>query len=151
MSEEACSTSKAVTSALRAAKRPIGLALRIGAYPGPFDCNGEVTALLVEQASSLIAEGQANQLQAGELQIDFDCAESKLDGYRVWVEAIRRKIAPVPLTITVLSSWLNQASFKRLIAGTDGYVLQVHSFQRPMDADAPFTLCDPVAARRAVE
>jgi Protein of unknown function (DUF3142) len=138
-------------AALRAAKRPIGLALRIGAYPGPFDSNGEVMALLVEQASSLIAEGQANQLQAGELQIDFDCAESKLDGYRVWVEAIRRKIAPVPVTITVLPTWLHQASLKRLIAGTDGYVLQVHSIERPKDADAPFTLCDPSAARRAVE
>ena len=138
-------------AALRAARQPIGLALRIGAFPGPFDSNGEVTTWLVDQASSLIAEGQANQLQAGELQIDFDCAESKLDGYRVWVEAIRRKIAPVPVTITVLPSWLNQASFKPLISATDGYVLQVHSFQRPMDADAPFTLCDPVAARRAVE
>src|SRR5436309_3858040 len=138
-------------AALRAAKRPIGVALRIGAYPGPFESHGEVTTLLAELASSLIAEGEANQLQAGELQIDFDCAESKLDGYRVWVEAIRRKIAPVPVTITVLPSWLNQASFKPLISATDGYVLQVHSFQRPMDADAPFTLCDPVAARRAVE
>jgi hypothetical protein len=138
-------------AALREAERPIGLALRVGAYPGPFDSNGEITALLVEQASSLIAECQANQLQASELQIDFDCAESKLDGYRVWVEAIRRKIAPVPVTITVLPTWLNQASFKRLIAGADGYVLQVHSFERPKDADAPFTLCDPAAARRAVE
>src|SRR2546425_3443824 len=138
-------------AALRAAKRPIGLALRIGAYPGPFESNSEITTSLVEQASSLVAEGKANQLQVGELQIDFDCAESKLDGYRVWVEAIRRKIAPVPLTITVLPTWLNQASFEPLISATDGYVLQVHSFERPKDADAPFTLCDPAAARRAAE
>jgi len=137
--------------ALRAGRRPIGLALRIGAYPGPFDSNGKITTLLVEQASSLIAECQAHQLQGSELQIDFDCAESKLDGYRIWVEAIRRKIAPAPLTITVLPTWLNQASFKLLIAATDGYVLQVHSFERPKDGAAPFTLCDPAVARRAVE
>ena len=36
--------------ALRAGRRPIGLALRIGAYPGPFDSNGKITTLLVEQA-----------------------------------------------------------------------------------------------------
>src|SRR5206468_1956040 len=55
--------------ALRAGRRPIGLALRIGAYPGPFDSNGKITTLLVEQASSLIAECQAHQLQGSELQI----------------------------------------------------------------------------------
>ena len=137
--------------ALHEAKRPIGLAMRIGAYSGPFDGNDELTDWLVKQASSLIAESQANQVQTSELQIDFDCAESKVDGYRVWVEAIRRKIAPVPVTITVLPTWLNQASFKQLISATDGYVLQVHSFDRPRDPDAPFLLCDPAVARRAVE
>jgi hypothetical protein len=38
-----------------------------------------------------------------------------------------------------------------LAAAADGYVLQVHSLQRPRALDAPFTLCDPAAARRAVE
>ena len=136
---------------LCASKRPIGLALRIGTYPGPFESEDEAAMVVVEQALSLIAEARANQLQPSELQIDFDCAESKLDGYRVWIEAIRRKVAPTPVTITALPTWLNRTSFKRLITAADGYVLQVHSFERPKDAETPFALCDPAVAQRAVE
>jgi hypothetical protein len=46
---------------------------------------------------------------------------------------------------------LKRRAFKHLIASTDGYVLQVHSLQRPKAADASFVLCDPKAAQRAVE
>jgi hypothetical protein len=127
------------------------LALRVGPYSGPFAANDKTAAFLSELASALVAEARTNQVDPQELQLDFDCAESKLDGYRVWVELIRRKVAPLPLTITALPSWLKQPSFKRLISATDGYVLQVHSFERPKSIEAPFTLCDPVAARRAAE
>jgi hypothetical protein len=118
----------------------VGLALRIGPYPGPFSPDDKTTIFLTGLAAALVVEAKSNGLNPRELQIDFDCAESKLDGYRVWVEAIRRKIAPVPLTITVLPSWLNQTSFGKLVAATDGYVLQVHSLEAPKSADAAFTL-----------
>ena len=51
-------------------------------------------------AASLVAEARTNHLNLSELQIDFDCAESKLDGYRVWLTAIQRRVAPLPVTIT---------------------------------------------------
>jgi hypothetical protein len=149
-------------------KRPVGLALRIGPYPGPFApplpptaaavtpaTNGPaaaaITAYLCNVAAGLVAEARTNSVALAELQIDFDCAESKLDGYRVWVEAIQRRVAPVPVTITALPSWLNARAFKRLVASATNYVLQVHSVSRPKSIEAPFTLCDPDAARRAVE
>lgn len=138
-------------AALRECGRPVGLALRIGPYAGPFDAEGEISKSLGRLAAQLVAEATSNHLAVVELQIDFDCAASKLDGYRVWVESFRRRIAPVPVTITALPSWLKQRSFARLAAATDGYVLQVHSVERPRSADAPFTLCDPAAAREAVE
>ena len=96
-------------------------------------------------------EAVTNGLLIYELQIDLDCAESKLDGYAVWVKAIRSKIAPVRVTITALPVWLKHSSFERLIAAADGYVLQVHSLERPKGIGAAFTLCDPAEARRAVE
>jgi hypothetical protein len=86
-----------------------------------------------------------------ELQIDFDCAAAKLDGYRTWVETIRRKLGPVPVIITTLPDWLNRESFPPLVRAADGYILQVHSLERPRGPDAPFSICDPAAARRAVE
>jgi hypothetical protein len=130
---------------------PVGLALRIGACPASVATNDATTAFLADVTASLLAEARSHHLAPRELQIDFDCAESKLDGYRAWVEAFRRKVSPVPVSITALPSWLEQPAFKRLAAAADGYVLQVHSLQRPRAYDAPFTLCDPAAARRAVE
>jgi hypothetical protein len=138
-------------AALAGAKCPVGLALRAGPWPGPFSPDDSVAAFLTSLAAGLIAEARGKGLTPRELQIDFDCAESKLDGYRLWIEAIRRKIAPMPLTITALPSWLSQPSFPPLAAAADGYVLQVHSLERPADIHAPFSLCDPAAAQRAVE
>jgi hypothetical protein len=138
-------------SVLTNAPCPVGVAFRIGSCPVLIATNETTTAFLAEVAASLIAEARSHRLAPRELQIDFDCAESKLDGYRAWVEAFRRRAAPLPVTITALPSWLDQPAFKRLAAAADGYVLQVHSLQRPRTLDASFTLCDPADARRAVE
>jgi hypothetical protein len=137
-------------AALRAAGRPIGLALRIGAYAGPFRGDDPTALLLGGLAASLVQDARSNGVRAAELQIDFDCAESKLEGYRIWAERLRREVAPTPLVLTVLPSWLNQSAFRRLAAASDGFVLQVHSFERPQRIDSVFTLCDPALARRAV-
>jgi hypothetical protein len=136
---------------LRKTGRPVGLALRIGPFAGPFRSNDAIALTFAALARSLLAEAASNHIAIAELQFDFDCAESKLDGYRVWVETIRQRIAPTPLVITALPSWLKQPSFANLARACDGYVLQVHSLERPKSFDAPFTLCDPAAARKAVE
>jgi hypothetical protein len=138
-------------SALKITHRPVGIALRIGGFAGPFTATDQTTAFLAQLATTLIVEARSNGIIASEFQIDFDCAASKLDGYRIWVETIRQRIAPMPLTITSLPSWLPEPAFKPLVEASDGYVLQVHSVERPKNIDAPFTLCDPAAARRAVE
>lgn len=137
-------------AALRAAGRPVGLALRVGSFRGPFAADDANTLFLVRLAEALLAEARAASVAVAELQLDFDCAESKIDGYRVWVEVVRQRIAPTPLTITALPSWLKQAAFKPLVSATNGFVLQVHSLEKPKHAGAPFVLCDPAAARQAV-
>ncbi len=132
-------------------KTPVGLAMRVGPYPGPFKTDDQAGRTLADVAVSLIARARDAGLSVCELQIDFDCAESKLDGYGVWARSIRQRIAPVPLVITALPSWLNHREFRTLAEAADGFVLQVHSLERPKGPDAPMTLCDPAAARRAVE
>ena len=133
--------------ALRRAGKPFGVALRIGAYNGPFTATGEVTQALADLAAMLVKEAG----QPMELQLDFDCAASKLDGYRVWVAALRQRIAPVPLVVTVLPSWMDSKGFVPLVRAASGFVLQVHSLERPVGSDVPLTLCDADAARRWVE
>ncbi len=137
-------------AALAQTHRPIGLALRIGPYSGVFGSTDPAATYLADLAEKLILEARAAGVAPGELQLDFDCAASKLEGYRKWVEWIREKVAPVPVVITALPSWLDQPAFKPLVQAADGYVLQVHSLERPTRFDAFFTLCDPSAARRAV-
>jgi len=139
-------------------QKPVGVALRIGPYSGLFTPEEEptkysksITTFLINLAASLVAEAQSNHVNLSELQIDFDCAESKLDGYRVWVEAIQRRVTPLPVTITALPSWLDSRAFKRLAAVATNYVLQVHSLERPKSIHTPFTLCNPRAAQRWVE
>jgi hypothetical protein len=138
-------------AALRGTGRPVGIALRIGPFRGPFATDDEPARFLRQLAASMVSEASSNRLAPAELQIDFDCAESKLDGYRVWIEAIRQDAAPVPVTFTALPAWLKRPAFKRLVAGADGYVLQVHSLERPRSANTSFTLCDADAALLAVE
>jgi hypothetical protein len=135
---------------LRSSKSTVGLALRIGAFSGSFAKTNAPAQLILREVSALLAEAKANRLDVAELQIDFDCAESKLDGYRIWVEAIRARFPSISLCITALPTWLNHSEFKDLAQASGMYVLQVHSFERPKAFEAPFTLCDPVKARDAV-
>ena len=136
--------------ALRASGSGIGLALRVGPYSGSFE-DAELTAFLGRLTSELLDAARSAGVEPTELQIDFDCASSKLDGYRRWVEAIRGAGRAPPVVITALPAWLDQPGFRALAAAADGFVLQVHSLERPAAPDAPMTLCGPVAARRWVE
>jgi len=138
-------------NALALIGRPVGLALRIGPFSGPFATNDAVAQILGSLASSIVSEAKANELNISELQLDFDCAGSKLAGYQVWVESLRKTIVPVSLSITTLPSWLKQPTFHDLVAASDGYVLQVHSLEKPKSYDAAFTLCDPTTALAAAE
>jgi hypothetical protein len=136
-------------AALAAAGKPVGIVLRIGPYSGPFRRDDRIAAYLTTLARRLVDKAHQPGVDPCEMQVDFDCATAHLDGYREWVTALREAIAPVPLAITVLPTWLSSPEFANLATAADGYVLQVHSLERPPDGlAAPLTLCDPVAARR---
>ena len=138
-------------AALKQTGRPVGFALRVGPYSGSFDPQDQACRLLCGLAVETISKTRQHGLEPAEMQIDFDCPESKLDSYRRWVEAMKREVAPVKLTITTLPCWLNQSSFARLVRSTDGFVLQVHSLERPAGVDADLVLCDPRSAADWVE
>jgi hypothetical protein len=139
-------------AALRAAGRPVGLALRIGNYSGNFseDFGDPVTRGLTDLAVLLIRIAASNQVNIAEFQVDFDCAESNLAGYQRWLTAFRRRLAPMPVTITALPAWLHRREFRALVGAIDGYVLQVHSFERPRDIGSSAEICPPADARRWV-
>ena len=129
----------------------LGLGIRINAAPGPLARDEAVIGAFITLARTLLAEAAAQHVRLAELQVDFDAPTAKLPGYLVWINALRAAAAPLPLTITALPAWLRSPDFAALAHATPGYVLQVHSIARPRDADEPAILCDPDAARGAIE
>jgi hypothetical protein len=143
------------SDALRASGRSVGIAMRVNPFEGPknldpFDSRSAQTKFLCDLAADSIERIKADSITPAELQIDFDCPESKLAAYRNWVIAIRRRIAPVRLSITTLPSALDSPDFEDLVRQCDSYVLQVHSVKRPTSLDRMPVLCDADQSRRWV-
>ncbi len=128
---------------LKTLGRPVSLALRVGPFSGDA---ATAAPALANLAHSVLAAARAGGFEPAELQIDFDCAESKLAGYRAWLEALRPAVGNTKLVFTALPVWLKHAEFAALAHAADGYVLQVHSLERPSGPDVAFSLCDPVRA-----
>jgi hypothetical protein len=125
------------------------VALRIAPHPGPFREDDDTIRQLCGLAQRIIAEARAHELELAEFQLDFDCAQKKLAGYRVWVRRLRDAVAPLRMVITTLPAWLAESEFAALVQEVPGYVLQVHSVASPM-GDANTMICDPALARRWV-
>jgi len=110
--------------------KPVGAALRVTTFPSRFADEPRIVQLLAGIARGLTAEARAKGIALSEIQIDYDCPESKLDDYRGLLPLLRQAAAPVPVTFTALPSWMGQRrAFEKLIAAADGYVLQVHSLK----------------------
>ena len=135
-------------AALAATGRPVGLVLRAGPYAGPFAAGDTAAKTLAALAKEILGEARRAGLEPAELQIDFDCAEDRLAGYRVWLEELRAAAGGTPLVFTALPAWLrHRAEFAALAQAADGFVLQVHSLEKPTGGpDAVYTLCDPAHA-----
>jgi hypothetical protein len=131
-------------------KTPVGLALRVGAYSGAFGQTNPAAIYLAGLAERLVQEAESKKLGIKELQVDFDCATAKLAGYQSWVELLRERVAPVPVAITVLPTWMDDPAFRPLVEAAGQYVLQVHSLERPRSLESELTLMNPSAARSAV-
>jgi hypothetical protein len=149
--------------ALRDTQKPVALTFRICPFSGTFREKSEITELLGDIACSLIEESRKNEIEPSELQIDYDCAESKLADYQVLVQDLKSKVAQlqsddlsgkitaVPIVITVLPCWLNHKEFKALANAANGFVLQVHSIERPKSPDIPMKLCDSALSKKWVK
>ena len=120
-----------------------GVAIRVG--PRGRDFDAAAVALLGDAARSAVAGRHV-----AELQLDYDCGETRLADYAGAVSAVRTAVAPTPVVVTALPSWLaHRDAFAVLAAG--GFVLQVHSLHPPPGPDGPLSLCDADEATRAVE
>ena len=87
----------------------------------------------IKDISNIIRHYTTTNYRITGIEIDHDCANSKLQGYITFLKKIRRLaiIKNKTLSITVLPSWMNSPLLTTLLALTDQAVLQVHSVSDP--------------------
>jgi hypothetical protein len=132
---------------LKSLARPVGLAVRVGNLNGRFTDKAVETAAVCEMVRGVLEKARAAGLDISELQIDHDSAESQLGDYQFLIKRIRAVSGSNRLVVTSLPCWLNRPEFKALLADVDGFILQVHSLEKPASAEAAIVLCDPKLAR----
>jgi len=133
---------------LKDSGKPVGAALRVTTFPSRFADEPGIVQLLQGLMRDVAAEARVKRIALSEIQIDYDCPESKLDDYRGLLPGLRRAAAPVPVTLTALPSWMRQRrAFAKLVAAADGYVLQVHSLAPPASPRGEIPLLKPEEAR----
>ena len=132
---------------LKSPKKPVGLALRIAPFPGPFSEDDIPGRYIAKAAKDLLDSAKSHGVELSEFQLDFDCAGTKLGGYRVWLHALRPIVHPVRFVITALPAWLDETQFAALVHDVDGYVLQVHSVPT-LKESGQAVLCDTGLARK---
>ena len=134
-----------------AAKRESGhraLALRVAPFAGPFRSDDARTQAIVDLTKQLLGDARAHDVKIEEFQVDFDCAQKNLGGFRTWLLALKPIVQPTRFVITVLPAWMNDSEFRKLVHEVDGYVLQVHSV--PISAGTNAKLSDERLAREWV-
>src|SRR5260221_2962260 len=100
---------------LKNAGKPIALALRVAPYPGPFSKDDSTIKYIADVAKSLLTSATAHGLAVSEFQLDFDCAQKKLSGYSLWVEAVPTAVRPTRFVITTLPALLHEPAFVPLV------------------------------------
>lgn len=133
---------------LAALQRPMGLVIRISKAEGGLG-TGQVDAIR-SLTESLLAEARSAGAVCGEVQIDYDCADSKIRSYAEFLEGLAKTMPEVPLAFTALPSWLDRHGFNRLAKSTGNYVLQVHSLRLPKANDSRAVLFERRAALKAI-
>lgn len=128
---------------LHATGKSIGLVVRVHRAGEPDTVAEAVTKLLNDR----LAEAAAANVSISEMQIDYDCPQKSLDAYLRWFTKVRETLRPtrIPLRLTALPTWLGEPTFAALADASDGYILQVHSFDVTKLGKTP-TVCDPAAA-----
>ncbi|WP_406869359.1 DUF3142 domain-containing protein [Paraburkholderia fungorum] len=122
---------------LAAIHAPVSAVVRID---GQLD---DLNTLPVARIVKLAADWKQHGIPLAAIEIDHDCATSRLAGYTRFLAALRAQLDPsVKLTITALPAWLDSPALDALLAQADESILQVHAVMNPVRG-----LFDPVQAR----
>lgn len=96
-----------------------------------------------ETLRTIVARWSTEHPNGFELQIDFDCPESRLAEFHQQMRHWKSLFPTTRLTFTALPTWVSKPEFPPLAREFPDYVLQVHSLHLPSQPDDPTGLYDP--------
>lgn len=124
--------------ALAASGKPVVAVVRIEGQLQQWDEH-----VLLTDVQAVLAQWRAQSLPFAGVEIDHDCATSRLPDYAHFLQSLRPTLlSGERLSITALPTWLDSGELNALIAQADEAVLQVHAVQSPRAG-----LFDPQRAR----
>lgn len=110
---------------LRSTPRPLTAVIRINGQRSLNDA-----PLLIARIAQALTARQPVVWSA--VEIDYDCPTRALGQYALFLQRLRQALAPnLPLTVTVLPTWMGSDQLKLLLRMVDRSVLQVHSVMDP--------------------
>ena len=135
--------------ALKTFRGQTGVVLRIHASAAVTGWDDRAQAEIVRLSQEITSAWEKAGQKTAEIQIDYDCPESKLADYARLLTTLKKTMPDMPICITALPSWFRQPGVRSLVALSPGYVLQVHSLHLPKQGGR-VTLMDETEAREAV-
>ncbi len=112
---------------LRNDSRPLIAVVRLDGQLPTLD-----SVVINQHVQQLVSDWQAAGLNVQGVEIDHDCASSRLSAYREFLQQLRDKLpAGMALSITALPAWINSPALPDLLQVVDSSVLQVHAVSRP--------------------
>ncbi|MFC4278811.1 DUF3142 domain-containing protein [Achromobacter aloeverae] len=112
-------------AALAALRRPVVLVLRLDGRADRLEADA-IRRRLHERLKAWRAAG----VHVGSVEIDYDCATSRLHDYAALLGRLRATL-DLPLAITALPTWLQSPDLDTLLAVPDSSILQVHAVLDP--------------------
>lgn len=97
---------------------------------------------LAQQINVTLAEAVRVGVSLDGIQLDYDCPTEELEAYANLLVGYQKAFPKIPLSITVLPTWLPYPDCRRVINASDHFVLQVHGVNRPVNREEPLVLCD---------
>lgn len=89
---------------------------------------------VISHIDTVINQVKKKNVSIQGIEIDYDCASSKLSDYAVVLHKIRQLIdSNVSLSITALPSWINEPNLPQVLIECNYSVLQVHSVSDPQN------------------
>ncbi|PTX93004.1 hypothetical protein DB345_15305 [Spartobacteria bacterium LR76] len=131
-------------------EKPVGIVIRIPEARGKSGLSPDRAGEIASLARSIIAEARAEGITCREVQIDYDCPDSRLSTYAAFLLKLKSLCPGNRIVFTALPSWLRESDFGKLAASADSYVLQVHSLELPATNDSTAVICDVEKARQAI-